>query len=204
MHARSTTFLSSPERLDAGMTLLRDEVMPALLAMDGCLGLSAMVDRESGRCIATSAWETEDAMRASADAVAPLRQRGAEILGTDMTVANWEIALLHRMHNSGDGACVRCTWAHAEADRIDAAIERVRGSMSDLDRTAGFCGASLLVSRDAGMTVLSTSWADRSAIEGSRPAAAARQQNATAAGLDILEVAEFELLMAHLRVPEMA
>ena len=50
-------------------------------------------------------------MRASADAVALLRRRCAEILGNEMTVAEWEIALLHRMHNSGDGACVRCTWA---------------------------------------------------------------------------------------------
>src|SRR6188472_4421422 len=108
VHARSTTFLSSPERLDAGMTLVRNEVMPVVLAMDGCLGMSTIVDRESGRCIATTAWETEDAMWASAEAVLPLRRRGAEILGNEMTVAEWEIALLHRMHNSGDGACVRC------------------------------------------------------------------------------------------------
>lgn len=204
MHARSTTFSSSPERLDAGMALIRDEVMPAVLAMDGCLGMSTIVDRESGRCISTTAWVTEDAMRASAEAVLPLRRRGAEILGEQMTVAEWEIALLHRVHDSGDGACVRCSWVHAEADRIDGCIDMVRASMSELDQVEGFCGASLFVNRDAGMAVISTSWRDTSALEATREGARMRQQTARDAGLDILDVAEFELVMAHLRVPEMA
>ena len=204
MHARSTTFSSSPERLDTGMALIRKEVMPAVLAMDGCLGMSTIVDRESGRCISTTAWETKDAMRASAEAVLPLRRRVAEILGERMTVAEWAIALLHRIHDSGDVACVRCSWLHAEADRIDGCIDMVRASMSDLNVVEGFCGASLFVNRDAGMAVISTSWRDTSALEATREGARMRQQTARDAGLDILYVAEFELVMAHLRVPEMA
>ena len=204
MYARSTTFLSSPERLNAGMTLIRDEVMPAVLAMDGCLGMSTIVDRDSGRCISTTGWETEDAMRASAQAVLPLRRRGAEILGNDMTVAEWEIALLHRMHTSGERACVRCSWVHAEPERIDGAIDMVRASMSEMDQVEGFCGASLFVNRDQGMAVISTSWVDRATLEATREGVQMRQQTARGAGLDILEVAEFELAMAHLRVPEMA
>lgn len=187
------------------MALVRDEVMPALLAMDGCLGMSVMLERESGRCIATTSWESEDAMRASADAVVPMRRRAAEVLGEDMTVAEWEIALLHRMHNSGDGAWVRCTWVHAETDRIDGAIDMFRRSMPELDLLDGFCGASMFVGRDAGITVASTSWADRAALDSTREGAATRRQRIVdSVGLDILEVAEFELVMAHLRVPEMA
>ncbi len=204
MHARSTTFSSSPERLDTGMALIRDEVMPTVLAMVGCPGMSTIVDRESGRCISTTAWETQDAMRASAEAVLPLRRRAAEMLGDEMTVAEWEIALLHRMHNSGDGACVRCSWVHAETDRIEGAIDMVRASMSGLDQVEGFCGASLFVNRGAGMAVISTSWRDTSALAATREGAQMRQQSARAGGLDILEVAEFDLAMAHLRVPEMA
>jgi quinol monooxygenase YgiN len=186
------------------MALIRDEVMPTVLAMDGCLGMSTIVDRESGRCISTTAWETEEAMRASAEAVLPLRRRGAEILGGEMTVAEWEIALLHRMHMSGDGACVRCSWVHAETHRIDGAIDMVRASMSDLDQVEGFCGASLFVNRGAGVAVISTSWRNRPALEATRDGVHMRQQSAREAGLDILEVAEFDLVMAHLRVPEMA
>ena len=204
MHARSATFSSSPDKLDAGIALIRDEVMSTVLAMDGCLGISTIVDREFGRLISTTAWETEDAMRASVDAVLPMRRRATEILGYEMTVAEWEIALLHRIHASGDGACVRCSWVHAQADRIDGCVDMVRASMSELDQVEGFCGASLFVNRDAGIAVISTSWRDTSALEGTREGARLRQQTARDAGLDILDVAEFELVMAHLSVPEMA
>ena len=126
------------------------------------------------------------------------------MLGDEMTVAEWEIALLHRMHASGDGACVRCSWMHAAVDRIDGCIDMVRASMSELDEVEGFCGASLFVNRDAGLAVISTSWRDPSALEATREGAKKRQQSAAEAGLDILDVTEFDLVMAHLRVPEMA
>ena len=78
MYARSTTIEAQPSSIDAGIARVRDEVMPALQAMDGCIGVSLLVDRESGRCIATSAWETEQAMRANAEKVRQVRDRAAE------------------------------------------------------------------------------------------------------------------------------
>ena len=76
---------------------------------EGCIGLSMICDRESGLCIATSAWSTENAMTSSEQAMQPLRQRGGEILGAQPSVDQWEIAVLHRHAMSGEGACVRCT-----------------------------------------------------------------------------------------------
>ena len=91
VYARSTTIQAQPSSIDAGIAHVRDEVMPALQAMDGCIGMSLLVDRESGRCIATSAWETEEAMRASAELVRPLRDRAAETFGGTGRVEEWEI-----------------------------------------------------------------------------------------------------------------
>jgi hypothetical protein len=59
MYARSTTVRGNPQSLDDAIAYLRDEVMPAAQEMDGCVGMSMMCDRDSGRCIATTAWETE-------------------------------------------------------------------------------------------------------------------------------------------------
>ena len=53
MHARSTTFRDRPERLDAGVALLRDEVVPALLELPGCVGASVLTGRASGLCVVT-------------------------------------------------------------------------------------------------------------------------------------------------------
>ena len=65
MYARSTTIQAQPESIEAGITHMRDKVMPALETIDGCVGLSLLVDRTSGRCIVTSSWESEEAMGAS-------------------------------------------------------------------------------------------------------------------------------------------
>lgn len=81
MFARSTTIRARQESIDAGISLIRDEVMPALLGMDGCIGLSMLVDRHGGRCIATSAWHSEEAMLASEEQVRSIRDRVVEVLG---------------------------------------------------------------------------------------------------------------------------
>src|SRR3954447_23893952 len=66
MHARSTTIKADPEKLDAGIAYVRDEVLPTVQQIDGCIGLSMLTDRESGRCIVATAWANEQAMRATA------------------------------------------------------------------------------------------------------------------------------------------
>jgi hypothetical protein len=52
VHARSTTVQVHPSSIDAQVAHVRDDVMPALLATDGCIGLSMLVNHVSGRCIA--------------------------------------------------------------------------------------------------------------------------------------------------------
>ena len=65
MYARSTAIQAQPSSIDAGIAHVRDTVLPSLEGTDGCVGLSLLVDRKSGRCIATSSWESDEAMRAS-------------------------------------------------------------------------------------------------------------------------------------------
>lgn len=123
MLARSTTFDARPESIDAGIAYCSDEVMPALQGMDGWVGLSLLTDRESGRCILTTAWQDSAAMQASADEVRPLRDRLAEAFQSAASVDEWEIAAVHRDHRSGAGACVRATWLTIRPDRFDGAVD---------------------------------------------------------------------------------
>ncbi len=59
VYARSTTVLAKRESIDAGIAHIRDVALPALQRMDGFIGLSLLVDRDSGRCVATSSWESQ-------------------------------------------------------------------------------------------------------------------------------------------------
>jgi quinol monooxygenase YgiN len=204
VHARSTTIQAQPSSIDAGIAYTRDEVMPALQEMDGCVGLSLLVDRESGRCIATSAWETEEAMRASAERVRPLRDRAAEMFGGPATVDEWEIAVLRRDHRTGEGACVRAVWIKARPGQFDQAIEFYKTSvLPSIEELEGFCSASLMIDRASGRAVSSASFDSLEAMERNRDQARAlRTTRLRDLGADQLDVGEFELAIAHLRVPE--
>ena len=206
MYARSTSIEAQTSNVDAGIAYVRDEVMPALQDMDGYVGLSLLVDRESGRCIATSAWETEDALRTSTEQAAPLRDRATEIFGGDVTVDPWEIGVLHRDHRSNEGACVRATWIKMPPDQVERAIEFYKTSvLPSLEDLEGFCSASLLINRSSGRGVSSATFDSHEAMERNREQAKELRNTRTRElGADIVDVGEFDLAIAHLRVPEMA
>ncbi len=200
MHARSTTFHGSPDNIDAGIAFIKDEAAPMLDELEGCRGLSVLVDRESGQCIATSSWETEQAMRDSDEQLIGIRARGQEILGGSMQVDEWEIAVMHRTHH---GECCRVSWLRGD---LDAMTETFRVAvLPELERTTGFCSASLLVNRSTGVGCATSAWETRAAMEASRSAADdMRNRAAMDAGGEIVDVHEFDLAYAHLHVPEMA
>jgi len=209
MFARSTWIQARVPSLDAGVDMIRNDVLPAVQAMDGCIGLSMMADRKSGRCIVTSAWESRDAMHASASAVAHLRERAGKLLGGEPYVEEWEIAALHRHHHSHQGACARVVWMHgmppATAEKIEQSRDFFKMVMlPTLEQTEGFCSASLFLDPATMRTVSSVVWDSRAAMEASRDSAAKLKESArTQLAVDILDVAEFDLLIAHLRAPEM-
>jgi quinol monooxygenase YgiN len=205
VYARSTTFQARPESIDEGIAFVR-EMISAVMAMKGCVGLSMICNRESGRCIATSAWSTQDAMNSSEAMTAPMRHREAELFGVERWVNRWEIAVLHREAMSGKGACVRCTWFSMDAAEINHAIETYRrATLPALEEMDGFCSASLLVDRVTGRAVSSATFFSRDAMVASRSAAQAlRSRTAEEVGATVTDIDEFELALAHLHVPEMA
>jgi quinol monooxygenase YgiN len=206
VYARSTTVRAHMESLDSGIAFIRDEVMPTLLGMEGCVGMSMLVDRLTGRCIATSAWQSKEAMDASAERVRPLRERAAEMLGGRPQVDEWEIAVMHRDHTSAPGSCVRATWVRMAPDQMDRGIDVYRmGVLPATQEFEGFCSASLMVDRREGYAVSSVTFDSREAMDRSRAQGEElRERGAREAGVEIMEVGEFELALAHLRVPEMA
>jgi hypothetical protein len=204
MYARTTTVLGDPEAIDDAVVFLRDRVMPAVEGLPGYVGLSMLADRETGRCIATTSWKDEAAMAGTGEQLRPLRTRFAEMLGGAVELRTWEIAVLHRVHEAPDGACTRVTWTRTDPSRVEQALDAYRaGLLPRLEELDGFCSASLLVDRREGRAAGSVTYADRMTLERSRTdATAVGEEFAAAMDSQILEVAEFELVLAHLRVPE--
>lgn len=207
MYARSTTLRGRPESVDAGTTYFRDEVLPTLQDIDGFVGASLIVDRDSGLCIVTASWASAEARQASADQVRPMRERAAAVFGADSTdVDEWEIAVMHRDHTAREGACVRATWTRVAPADMDRAIDVWKlGVLPACEALDGFCSASLMVDRASGRSVGSMTYDSRAALEASRePAARIRADAIKDARAEVLDVHEFDLALAHLHVPEMA
>src|SRR5689334_23143565 len=124
MYARSNTMTGNPQAMDDLVAYVRDEVMPLVQGMDGCVGLSMLCDRDSGRCIVTTAWASEEAMRASDQGVRESRARAGEMMGGGAPeVREWEIAVLHRMHEGHDGACARVLWGEIDPAKAQDAMD---------------------------------------------------------------------------------
>lgn len=200
MYARSTTFHGRPENIDAGIRYVQDEAGPMLGAVAGCRGLSLLVDRATGQCIATTSWEDEATMLASDVSVRTIRERGRNILGGSIQIDTWDIAVMHRTHH---GECCRVNWLEGD---VEAMTERFRmGILPELEQAPGFCSASLLVDRTSGLSCATTVWETAAAMVASRASADdMRARTAHDTGAQIVDVHEFELAYAHLHVPEMA
>jgi quinol monooxygenase YgiN len=200
VHARSITVHGAPENIDAGIKFVTTEVAPMLAEIEGCRGLSLLVDRATGRCIVTSSWEDAESMRAGNDMLRPVRERGRDVLGGTMAIDEWQVEVMHRSHH---GECCRVSWLTGDLEAMAASFRMA--ILPELEATAGFCSASLFVDRASGMGCATTVWQSREAMEASRRAADEMRRRAAgdSAGT-IVEVHEFDLAYAHLHVPEMA
>ncbi|MGY1728071.1 hypothetical protein ACI79J_13965 [Geodermatophilus sp. SYSU D01062] len=205
MHARSTSIRGHAAGIDAAIAYVRDDVLPKVQDTDGCVGLSMLADRDSGRCIVATAWRDEQAMRATAAEDRTVQHRLLHVLGGGHAdVQEWDIAVLHRDRPAGDGAGAQVTWARIAPNHLDDLLEAYRHNLlPKLQELPGFCSVSMLVDRRLGRTVSVTSFEDRDAAGlVRRHARSLREQFAQALGAKIVDVAEMDLVLAHLHVPE--
>lgn len=208
MYIRSTEIQSEPARIDAGLRLVHEEIFPEVSAIDGCVGMSMLVDRQTGRCVTTTAWSSEDTMQASAASVRTLRDRAERALGSTSGryVHEWEAAVVHRDHATPDDACARLTWLSCDPTIVESAIDTFRMAvMPQVQALIGFCSASLMVDREHGRVVSTVAFDNRDAAAASRAISdGIRERVAGELGATVDKVEELEVAFAHLHVPEMA
>jgi hypothetical protein len=204
VRARSTTIRGDPRSIDDGVAYLRDEALPAMQQMDGFIGPSVLAERLTGRCIVTSAWTHPQALHASDARIRPMREEMARRFSGPVEVQDWDVVVLHRVHRTAPGACTRVTWARIVHEPMDRFVPAYRSNlMPRLEELPGFCSLSLLVDPQSGRAVGVESFENRETLEHTRGhARALREEFSSAMGAQVTEVAEMDLVLAHLRVPE--
>ncbi|MEU5841672.1 antibiotic biosynthesis monooxygenase [Rhodococcus sp. NPDC047139] len=206
MFAGTTTIRAHPSYIDAGIKHVRDIVMPVLADIEGCLGLSLLIDRGSGRCIVTSSWRDEASLRASEGLIRMLRDEGARMFHGATEVARWEIVALHRDHRTRRGACCRVTWIQVEPTQADCVVHMWKTtSLPKVEELDGFCSVGLMLDRATGRGVASLTFDSAEAMDSNRERVdSIHTEMARGVGARLVDTGEFELAIAHLHVPEIA
>ncbi|MGY1712594.1 hypothetical protein ACI8AC_24100 [Geodermatophilus sp. SYSU D00758] len=205
MHTEFIAIRGNPAAVEEAAAFIRDEVMPTLQHIDGSTGVSLLVDRESGRCIIITVWISEEAMRGGAQLLRASWTRAEEILGGSAEVAEWHIALLHRQYGGGSGAA-RVAWLLTDPAHLAQALDAYRiGVLSNRVEIPGFRSTAVLADWGSGRLASVDTFENRDALERSRAQRASlRDEFIQAMGLTLLDVEEFEIVLASGRAVEAA
>lgn len=94
MHARVNTLQMDPARIDDAVASLEGGGLDQLKSIDGFKGMTVLGDRQSGKSLAISFWESEDALHASEEAVKETRKQATEAGGAgDPQIEVFEVVL---------------------------------------------------------------------------------------------------------------
>ena len=95
MHARVSIFEGPPHMIDEGVRQAREVVSPQIKEIDsGFKGIIALTDRQGGKLLGITFWESEEAMRATEEEASRLREESAEVGGgTVAGVERYEVGL---------------------------------------------------------------------------------------------------------------
>ena len=73
MYARVTTIQGAPGKMDDAKGHIQEQTLPQLQKMEGFKGFVALGDRQSGKVLGVAFWESEEALRATEQAVSSVR-----------------------------------------------------------------------------------------------------------------------------------
>ena len=96
MFARIAAYAAEPSlyRIEQGIRRAREKALPRLRQLDGFEGAYFFVERQSGKAISISLWESEEAMHRSEEVVRTLRDEIAAGLATNQVdVEHYEVAI---------------------------------------------------------------------------------------------------------------
>ncbi len=94
MHARIGRVSFSPDKADQLVSHARENIVPRYEQQEGFKGFTMLLDRSSGNGIGISFWESEQAMKATADIGDQVRQSAADAgSGEDQGVEHYEVAI---------------------------------------------------------------------------------------------------------------
>lgn len=201
MFVRTVYATGDPAKVDTAIRALNSQGRDLLEDRPGYLGAGIFVDRELGKLLAVSWWESEEARRNSDEVMRERRGALLEPFAATTAVENYEVAVFHRVQRPEAGGGLRITRLEFDPMDADLLADTFRASVVPrLEALPGLAGASLHVDRERGRGMVGALFADRNALAASRGAqASARHEGAAKAHVTVIGLEEFEVVHADVR-----
>ncbi len=131
MYARVNTIEGSPDRMDDATTHIQEHTMPQLRQMEGFKGFVALGDRQSGKVLGVAFWESEEALKATEEALSSVRSGAAEAAGGTLTSVERYEVLFNEAPSAGPLGAVTST-VGGVTDTVSGATDTVGGTAGNL------------------------------------------------------------------------
>ena len=136
MHARVSTIQGAPDKVDDVARQAQEQTLPQLQKMEGFKGFVALGDRQSGKMLGVSFWESEEALRASDEAASGVRSAAAETAdGIVAGVEEYEV-FVNEAPSAGPLGAVTGT-VGGVTDTVGGATQPVSGVTDTVSGTTG-------------------------------------------------------------------
>jgi heme-degrading monooxygenase HmoA len=124
MYVRVNTIEGSPDRMDDLTTHIQEQTLPQLRQMEGFEGFVALGDRQSGKVLGVAFWESEEALRATEEALSSVRSGAAEAAGGTLTSVERYEVLVNEAPSAGPLGAV--------TDTVGGVTDTVGGATGNL------------------------------------------------------------------------
>jgi len=201
MFVRTTYATGDPAEIGAAIDTLRSEAPGLLQEQPGYRGFGLFADRDLGKIVMGSWWESE---QAQLDSDAQLKKRRAELLtpfAKTLTIDAWEAAAVTPNPQVPAGGGFRLNRLEFDPAGADRLVQVFQGDvLPKLQAIDGFAGASLLIDRSKGRGSVGALFSDQAALVASRgPQAGIRGEGVAKSGVTLRSVEEFEVILLERR-----
>lgn len=201
LYVRSMYATGDPARIDAALDGVVREAPGLLSENAGYRRFGLFADRDLGKIVMSSWWETADA-RTQSDA--RLRERRMELLrpfADTVTTDQWEAPSYTAMPDVPDGAFMRMGRTEFDPADADVYVRTFQDfGRAKLEAIDGLVAAALFIDRAAGRAAVGTLHRDEAALASSRAAqSAVRGEALRKARVTLRSIEEFEVVMLHRR-----